>query len=248
MVKIKEIYDYIDSFAPFSSAAGFDNSGLIIGSKNKEIEKLIVCLDVTSEIIDEAKRIGAGLIISHHPVIFNPIKRIEENAIPYKAIENGIAILSAHTNIDVCPVGTSALMCRLLGLENVEPIDEDGFLLMGELSSEKNEDEFFCLVKSAFETTVKAAPMKKNVKRVAVCAGSGGSFLDLAISKGADALVTGDVKHDKFISAVDRGVLLIDAGHEATEIVYISFLRELLEEQFPNIEIIENTKRHVKFI
>lgn len=104
MTKVNDIYKYIDSFAPFNSAMDFDNCGILVGDKNSDVTKVILCLDVTSKVIDEAINKKANLIISHHPIIFNPIKSIDSNSIIYKLIENKINVISAHTNLDMSSI------------------------------------------------------------------------------------------------------------------------------------------------
>ena len=117
MTKIVDIYNYIDSFAPFDIAMDFDNVGILVGDKNAEPTRAIVTLDVTDEVIDEAKEKSAQLIVSHHPVIFNPLKRLSADSVVYKLAQSGISVISAHTNLDLSSDGTNTAVFNALNFK-----------------------------------------------------------------------------------------------------------------------------------
>ncbi len=119
MITIGEIYDYIDGFAPFSTALGFDNAGLLVGSRNDTVEKILVALDVTPAVIEEARQQGAQLIVSHHPVIFQPLRRLSRDSIPYRLAQAGIGAVCAHTNLDMAQGGVNDCLGETLGLKNL---------------------------------------------------------------------------------------------------------------------------------
>lgn len=122
MTTAGEIYRYIDSFAPFSSAMDFDNPGLLVGGFHTPVRVALVALDITPEVIEEAKRRSAQLIISHHPVIFRPLKRLSEDSVPYLLAKAGITAICAHTNLDMAPGGVNDCLAQALGLESVRPL------------------------------------------------------------------------------------------------------------------------------
>ena len=123
MIKIKNIYEFIDSFAPFKDSMDFDNCGLLVGNINSEVNNVLVALDITNEVVEEAKKLGANLIISHHPVIFKPIKKIMSDSVVYNLIKNDIAAICAHTNLDMAEdTGVNTCLANALELKNLQPL------------------------------------------------------------------------------------------------------------------------------
>ncbi|MEG1994493.1 MAG: Nif3-like dinuclear metal center hexameric protein, partial [Oscillospiraceae bacterium] len=120
-VLVKDILDFINSFAPFNSAEDFDNVGLLVGNKNAEVKKVLVCLDCTDEIISEAIDLGANLVITHHPVIFSPLKKMVSDSIVYRLVQNSISVISAHTNLDIAPMGVADSLAEKMELKNIQP-------------------------------------------------------------------------------------------------------------------------------
>ena len=149
MTKIVDIYNYIDSFAPFDIAMDFDNVGILVGDKNAEPTRAIVTLDVTDEVIDEAKEKSAQLIVSHHPVIFNPLKRLSADSVVYKLAQSGISVISAHTNLDLSSDGTNTAMFNALELQDMEQLEIDGGLI-GSLKIPMSANEFANFIKVKF--------------------------------------------------------------------------------------------------
>ena len=125
MVKAAEILNYINEIAPFDTAMGFDNVGLLIGNAQQTSETVLLALDVTSEVTEEAVSAGAKIIISHHPIIFTPLKSIETNSIPYLSVKNDITVISAHTNLDKAKEGINEYLAKLLELKDIQPLKED---------------------------------------------------------------------------------------------------------------------------
>ena len=112
MATIKDIYNFIDSFAPFNTQEEWDNSGLLVGDKNAKVTKILFALDVTSDVIEQAKNVGANLIITHHPVIFKAISNVLSDSLMYKLISNNISIICAHTNYDKAVDGVNDILCK----------------------------------------------------------------------------------------------------------------------------------------
>ena len=129
MTTVKDIYNYIDSFAPFDSAEEWDNVGILIGSGSTEVTKALITLDITNETADEAKKIGAQLIISHHPVIFGGLKRLSSDSPVYRAAKYDISCLCAHTNLDKSPVfGVNTALAAAIGLVDCRPCENNEIL------------------------------------------------------------------------------------------------------------------------
>ena len=242
MSNVKNVYDYIDALAPFKSAEEWDNSGLLIGSPTTKVERALIALDVTDEVIDEAIELKATLIITHHPVIFKPFKNIEESDLIYRLIANNIAVISAHTNLDIAKSGVNFTLADVLELSNIstfEPVGDNLSLgRIGKLKRDYTPLEFARQVK----TNLKCLGLRyvdggKPIRTVAVCGGSGGELFISAMQKGADCLVTGDVKHHIFLEAKRLGFTIIDAGHFYTENVIINKLAELVSAKFSDIEV-----------
>lgn len=240
MTKICDIYNLINEFAPYNLQESYDNSGVNVGSTEKEVRKILLALDVTNEVCDEAISENADLIITHHPVIFRGLKSLDEKNVAVRLAVNGISAISMHTNFDSAKGGMNDLLCERLGLvpkeslliENGVPT---GYVCECEFESAKALAE---VAKSRLGCrVVRYNDEGKAVRLVAVCSGSGGGFLINAIKKSCDAYITGDVKHDVFIDAHNAGLTVIDAGHFYTENIFYSFLINIITENFKDVEV-----------
>ena len=242
MSKIKDIIAFVETFAPLSGAMEFDNVGLLIGSEDSEVTKVVVALDITDEVIDEAAQNGAGLIISHHPVIFDPLKSVEEDSVVYKLIKAGIAALCLHTNLDLSPIfGVNTCLADAVGVKNGAFV-EDECLYIGELDDEISNREFAEKVKRSLNCNgLRYTLGEKRVKRVAICSGSGGDLAPLAVENGADVLLTGEIKHHEILDANHLGIAVIDAGHFKTEDIVITPLCKKLGSEFTDVEFMRST-------
>lgn len=238
MNTIKEIIDFTETFAPLNTAMDFDNVGLLVGDENTSISKAIVCLDITKEVVKEAKEKNAQLIISHHPVIFNGLKHISQNDIPYMLIQNNLSALCLHTNLDLSTkFGVNTCLANSLELENIQYFmdrDKEICLAIGELENSLSEYDFANLVKKNLDCKgLRYTELNKTIKKVAVSSGAGGSEIYFAKSKGADILVTGEIKHNQILDANSMGLSIVDAGHFKTENVVVLPLVKKLSEEFP---------------
>ena len=232
-----DIYNFLDSRFPFSDACEWDNSGLLIGDKNATVTKAIIALDCTDSVIAQAKQIGAELIITHHPIIFPEINSVLAEGLIHRVINSGISVISAHTNLDKAKGGVNDCLAKALGLKKIKVLHtKDNFSIrIGELGNEMSPQAFAGFVGEKLNYIPRFCVGNRNIKRVAVCGGSGGDFLDDAIKANADAYVTADVKHHVFLNAAHHGITLIDGGHFATEDTVIEPLRSILQKQFPDI-------------
>lgn len=246
MTTVREIYDFIDGFAPFRTQDRFDNSGLLVGDGNDPVTKAAVCLDITNDVIEEAARAGAELIVSHHPVIFVKPARIGRDSPVYRLIRNGIDALCVHTPIDMAKDGISDLMARLIDfpdpeqaevLHIIHPAEGIGYGKIFRLREETTAEAIAEKAKAAFGcTVVRYIDGGKPIRTAAVCSGAGNDEIYACIEKGVDALITGDVKHHGFIDAKNAGVTVIDAGHYHTETIICEPLLEKLRERFADVE------------
>lgn len=307
---IGDIYNFINSFAPFNTAEDFDNVGLLVGDKKATITKALVCLDCTEEVIAEAIKIGANLIISHHPIIFSPLKKVLSDSIVYKLIQNSISVISAHTNLDIAPMGVADNLACKMELKNIKQfacgnvksfyklsvlgqekelldiksslnnfltdtyennnefigffskdnlnkvlnitesfdnksnvkiditeskfkIDSRYYGRIGSLPKEMTAKEFANYTKEKLNlSSLQFVNTDKKIKTVATLGGSGGSFMFDALKSGADAFVTGDIKHNIWLDAKKAELCLVDAGHFQTEICVVPALKNILQNQF----------------
>lgn len=237
---VKDIYTYIDSIAPFSSAEGWDNVGLLIGNSDTEVTTAVIALDCTLSALNAAKANGAQLIITHHPVVFDPLKNLCADSLAYKLAEAGISVISAHTNLDIAERGVNRRLCDVLEL-NAKPENTESALMIGEYAKEYGTENFIAFIKEKLNCpVVRACVCGNTVKKVAVCCGSGGDLLAIAKNAGADTFVTGDVKHNVFVEAKHMGINLIDAGHFHTEDIIIDSLCESLTAEFSTVRFIQN--------
>lgn len=239
MATVRDIMQFIDSFVPFSSQMKFDNAGINIGNPDAKVKKAVLALDITPKVIECARECGANLIISHHPVLFHATKQIYSDSVPYLLARYGMTALCCHTNFDFCKDGVADTLASLLNLQNVEDaIEEDGKFVarIGETDKECTGDEFATSVRNALSlTAITYTPTERMIKRVAVIPGGGGEYIDAAIAAGADAFVTGDVKHHQLLAAHAAGVCLVMAGHYATEAPSMSVLLDKLSAQFDDV-------------
>ncbi len=244
MAKVKDFYGYLNSIAPFETQEDWDNSGMLVGDMNAEVKKVAVVLDITHEEIKKAKAIGADLIISHHPVIFNPIKSVTRGSVPYELVASSINALCCHTPLDIADGGTNDSLAELLGIEVTRT--EDPILRLGTVEPTTAENLAGKIAKT-LNTKVRYADAGRKIEKIAICTGAGCSLIEAAGE--IDAFITGDASHHNFLDCIQAGITLIAAGHYETEIVVVPVLVKKLQAQFPDIEIIDIKQENpIKFI
>ena len=248
-MKVKDILSYLENLYSPDTACDFDNVGLLTGDSNCVLSGAVVALDCDISTIEFAKKIGANLIITHHPVIFEPLKSVTEKDIVFNLIKNGISVISMHTNLDVGDGGVNDTLCEILNLSNVKTYTAaDGYLLKCGFTDIKSADAFAALMKERLGGVIKYVVGNRPINNVLVCSGSGGNYVDEAISGGFDALVTADVKHHQFISAINSGISLFDGGHYNTENIVIPPLCKRLKQAFKDISFTEFSSEKIKFL
>ena len=244
MAKVKDFYGYLNSIAPFETQEDWDNSGMLVGDMDAEVKKVAVVLDITHEEIKKAKAIGADLIISHHPVIFNPIKSVTRGSVPYELVASSINALCCHTPLDIADGGTNDSLAKLLGIEVTRT--EDPILRLGTVEPTTAENLAGKIAKT-LNTKVRYADAGRKIEKIAICTGAGCSLIEAAGE--IDAFITGDASHHNFLDCIQAGITLIAAGHYETEIVVVPVLVKKLQAQFPDIEIIDIKQEDpIKFI
>jgi len=244
-MKVKDIISTIESFAPLSIQERWDNSGLCVGSPEDEVHSVLLGLDCTPELVDEAIACGADMIVTHHPLIFSGLKNISpENmvgAAVIKAIKAGISIYAAHTSADKVLAGVSGAMAARLGLTDVEILDEDGdgtgLGVVGNLPEPLPAEEMTRLVKEKFGLKVlkSSSPLEGMISRVAMCGGSGRSLIGAAMKSGAQLYVSGDISYHDFFT--EKGFMIMDIGHYESEIEIVDILFSLIKKNFPTFAV-----------
>lgn len=246
----KEIIRVIEQRYPRTAALDFDNVGLLAGRSKKEVKRVYLALDATDDIIGRAVDSGADMLVTHHPLIFSPLKRVtDEDFVSrriLRLIQNDIAYYAMHTNYDV--LGMAGLAEKILNIRDASVLDvisedsekEEGIGRIGRLEKEMTLEECSVMVKHKLNLgSVRVfGDMKKHVRMLAVSPGSGKSAIKPAVKKGADVLVTGDIGHHDGIDAVEQGLAVIDAGHYGTEYIFIEDMKRFFEKEFPDLEII----------
>lgn len=244
MAKVKDFYGYLNSIAPFETQEDWDNSGMLVGDMDAEVKKVAVVLDITHEEIKKAKAIGADLIISHHPVIFNPIKSVTRGSVPYELVASSINALCCHTPLDIADGGTNDSLAKLLGIDVTRT--EDPILRLGTVEP-TTAQELAGKIANTLNTKVRYADAGRKIEKIAICTGAGCSLIEAAGE--IDAFITGDASHHNFLDCIQAGITLIAAGHYETEIVVVPVLVKKLQAQFPDIEIIDIKQENpIKFI
>lgn len=240
MTYLKDIYSFIDENAPYSLQESYDNSGMNVRFDGRPIERALIALDITDEIIEEAHEKNAQLIVTHHPVIFRAKKTLDSKDPAVKLCIYGISAVSAHTNFDSAVM--NKLFCKKLDIEELdEPLDIENGVPFGCMAkcSPTDADTLAKRLKDTLSCgVVRYNDENKKISRIALCTGSGGSFLKNALAKQADALITGDVKHDVFIDAHNSGISVFDAGHFHTENIFCEYMRDMLQNKFGDVEFL----------
>jgi dinuclear metal center YbgI/SA1388 family protein len=218
------VIEQFEEWSPQSCAEEWDNVGLLIGDASQSVKKILVALDATEDVVNEAISGGFDFIITHHPLIYNPIKRVAtDDFIGRKIIaliKNGIGCYCAHTNLDKATGGVNDCLAEKIGLTNLSPLVEDGMGRVGFLSQKILFAEFCEKIKKSFcvDTIRFCGDEKKLVHKIGVCGGSGARYINNAIELGCDAYVTGDIGYHSAQDAIERGIALADITHYGGEI------------------------------
>ena len=265
--KLNDIMKLLDTLAPFANMAEWDNSGLQVGDLTQEVHTVLLALDPTADALAGAVRNNAQLLLTHHPLIFQPLSRIDYQVYPgnviTQAIQNNISIISAHTNLDVARGGINDILAELLDLKHTDILDQAESLGIGGVGLGRIGTLEKPIRLSSMAAKIKGILGSSSIKvmgdrdleiiRVAIVGGSGGSMIDKAYEKGADVFITGDIGHHDALKAAILKLALIDAGHFFTERAAIRFFadhfRETLSTRHWNVkvEVYENEEALMRF-
>ena len=242
-MRVKDITAAIEQFAPLSIQEGWDNSGLCIGAPEDEVHGVLVGFDCTPELVDEAVARGCDMVVTHHPLIFRGLKRIQggepvADAV-IKAVRAGVAVYAAHTTADKVIAGVSGAMARRLGLRDIALMeDEGGYGLgaVGTLPHPMTGEETIAYVKEKFGlAAVRVSKPVACVEKVAMCGGSGASEIDAARATGAQLYISGDISYHHFFTP--EGFMVMDIGHFESEVDIVEILSEVIREKFPTFAV-----------
>lgn len=237
-----DLRNVLDQKAPFSTALSFDNAGIVYGDPSREIRKVLLALDVTNAVIDEAETTGADLILSHHPAVFHAQKTFAPDDRIARLIRANIAAMAAHTNLDLAQGGVNDVLARAVGLNRIEPwtgTDPDLIGRVGVLDRPTDLREFCTTVKKTLSANhLRFSDGGKPVFRVALCSGSGGDQWEALVGTDVDTLLTGEAKYPHFLDAAQKGINVVEAGHFATEVIVLPVLERWLKEADPSLEIV----------
>lgn len=240
MPSVADIAAYLEERIPSELKESYDNVGLLCGFPEQEVSRILVVLDITLEAIGEAEALGAELIVSHHPLIFQPVRRILDNTAEGRRIiallQRNISAVCLHTNLDRVPGGVNTALVQALGGEDEEALPEIGSLchlpesMPLELFLEQTRSALGALDMRYFDAG-------RRVENLAVCGGAGGDILYTAAERGCDTVITGEIKHHQWIDGAELGLNLIEGGHFATENVVTNVLAELLRREYPDVDV-----------
>lgn len=258
MLTVRDLYHAMDEIAPFHITGDWDNVGLLVGSPSDPATKVMLALDATQAVIDEAIEQSVDLIITHHALIFEPLYRLRSDDLVYQLVENGIGLVAAHTNLDMAPGGVNDVLAQMMQLENRRNIgpsekypEEYFYGGIGELPEPVMAEAFAQTLKVLFDAPgIRYIPRDEPILTVAYCGGSGGGPFFDAISAGADAYVTGELDHHLLLEAKRAGIALFLGGHFHTETVVLPSLKKRLQEKLPQAKILLSARctDAVKFI
>lgn len=247
-MRLSEITDAVERFAPLGLQEDYDNSGLVVGRPDQEVHKALLAVDVTEAVMDEAEREGCDLIMTHHPIVFHALKRFN-SADPVqrcveRAIRNDIALYACHTNLDSAPEGMSWRVAEMLGvggLRVLQPVageENVGFGVVGELERPWPTLDFLRHVQQVFAVRcIRYSDLAgEEVRRIAVCTGAGASMIGDARRAGADLYLTADMKYNDFMTP-DKALTVADIGHFESEYCAIRILFDILSKNFPTFAV-----------
>ena len=233
LATVNDLVELLEELMPSNLAEDWDNVGLMVGRKGKTVKRILLALDLSKEVVEQAIAQKIDMIITHHPAIFKKLKRVVDNDwqqdLLLTLMENGIAVYSAHTNLDCVSTGVNDVLAKLLKLEDADILDDSNGLGRIGCVEKMTLTDYAQFVKTALKADyVIVGDAGKQVHKVAVCGGAGSDLIDLALAKGADTLITGDVKYHSAQQAVFSGLNIIDAGHQPTELPVLDKLADRL--------------------
>lgn len=240
-MKLKDMISYIEQLSPKKYAEEWDNVGLLLGDDERDVHRIMIALDATDYVVEQAVKQKVDLVLTHHPMIFKPVKQINNHSMVGRRIlklaSNNIAYYAMHTNFDIMG-GMASLAAEKLELLEAVPLDvtavedgkEEGIGRVGYLKNDMKIADIATNVKEKFglKKVILYGNKTKEVRKIAISPGSGKSEIENAIKKGAELLITGDIGHHEGIDAVDQGLMILDATHYGLEHIFIDFMADYL--------------------
>ena len=256
-MKVIEVSKILNNWMPTSIAEDFDNVGLIVGNPESLVTNILVTLDTTNEVIDEAIKKNCNLIISYHPIIFNALKKITSDSgyvqkSIINAVKNNISIYAIHTSLDNHPEGISYFLAKKIGLKNLSTLIpktneldgiKTGMGIIGKLDKPKDEDGFFDLLKDKLNLKYirHSKKINKTISKVSIVVGSGSFAIKNSLDLEADAFITSDLKYHNFFET-DNKAVLVDIGHYESENHIKLIIKEFLNKKLPNFTLLLSEK------
>lgn len=242
MILVNDVLEYLWQVAPEEKKESWDNVGHLVGRGNAQVTKILVALDITMPVIQEAAEQGAELIVSHHPVIWDTYRHVTDQVFQQEKvltlIENHIAAICMHTNLDEAEDGVDDTLAETLGLRPIRHLGADGVGHICVLDQPMPLRDFLQMAQTRLHANgLRYCDGGRPVQRIALGCGSCGEYLRDAVQAGCDTFLTGDVKYNYFLDAQGCGVSLIDAGHYPTENPIVAKLAGKLQTRFPELSV-----------
>ena len=253
-MKCEDIIAVLEELSPPSFAMEWDNSGLLVGDRMNEVERVLIAVDATDEVIDEAIRVGADMLLTHHPLIFGKINRVCSDDLIGRRIlklaENKIVLYCMHTNFDVMGMADAAaeeielVNSSVLEVTYEDEISKEGIGRFGKLRNPQNLETIAEFVKGKFRLPFVTVygDLEKEIEIAAISTGSGKSMIPRAIEKKCDVIITGDIDYHTALDAVSMGLCIIDAGHFGLEKIFIPYIADYLKRELPSLDAIKSTQ------
>ena len=251
MITVCDLEKFCAELAPWNLQLPYDNAGFLLGDPSAPVKKVLLALDITNPVVQEAISCDVQCIISHHPLIFHPLSHLTEtpdNRKILRLIENRIAAICLHTNLDIAEGGVNDVLLSLFKAEKLEDLDADHCGRISTLPKAMPLQEFLIECKNVLHTNgLRYYDAGKKVSRIAVMGGAGGSAVKAAVEKGCDTYLTSDLKYHDFILASEWGINLIDGDHFCTENPVMDMLKDRLSAEFPEV-IFQMSSEHKQII
>ena len=254
MITVRDVEQALFDWAPKELAAGWDNVGHLVGEPDAEVKKVLIALDITEKVVNEAIAVGADVIVAHHPVMncaWHPVQHIQyddaQGRMLIAMIRNSISAICMHTNLDAAEGGVNDALAEKLGLSGLEILNEEKIGRIGTLKSQLPLVDFVrFVVKSLGCNGLRYVDAGKPVHRVAVGGGACSGYISQAIAAGCDTFVTSDLKYNDFLDTA--GINLVDAGHFPTENVVTPMVAAYLRKIFPEVNVVHSTAHDCEVI
>ncbi len=249
-MRVRDICNILNELAPVNTCLDFDNVGLLVGDYDQDVKKILLALDLTTNVLEEAIDEKADFILTHHPLIFSPLKKINNDSIVgnsvMKLIKNNISYYASHTNLDKAECGTNMYLANILGLNDISFVDDENLICVT-----GNVDTNLKLLVDKIKKELSIDYLRLvgenddiNINKVAVATGAGDSYglFSACKSLGVDVLITGDLKYHTMQFAKDIGLTVIDATHFYTENIVMENMQKILAKKLENVEIVISKK------